>query len=769
MANLKVVGKPHPRLDGPETVTGSATYTVDVVLPSMLHAKLFRSSVPHAKIRDLDTSRARSVPGVAAVLAAADVTRKRFGFTVQDEELFGGEKARFVGDVIAAVAAVDETTADEALGLIGCDFEELPAALTPDEALQENAPLVHDQLASYRLNSALARDWHPVPGTNIAHQAVYAKGNIDLGLAEADEIFDDTFQSQQVQHCSLEPHAVVAQWDGERLTVWTSTQKVFLVRAGLADLFDLPEGKIRVIGTKVGAGFGGKNSMRLEPYAVALTLKTGRPVRLVNSRAEEFAAAAGSVPATVRVRTGVKRDGTITARAMDFTWDTGAYAEGLPGSNRALKDGVGPYKIPHLRVTSTLVYTNKLRGCPFRGLGIPEAVWAVESQMDIISEKLGIDPVELRLKNCLDTGDETPAGDRANHIALRECLLKVSDQLKRWKKRAPSNHGFGVALLHKSPSTSAASSNARVRISANAEVELFIGASDVGGGTGTSLAQIAAEELGITLNEIKVIIADTELTPFDHGTYSSRVTPYVGAAVKLAAVDARRQLLETASHLWNLPPDSLRVAHNKVVAKGHRSMTFSEVVEKSHLTEIVGTGSIESKRLWAGDTSGNKKGFAASGWPFGAQAVEVEVDRATGVVKLIRVASAHDVGRAINPMALASQIQGGIMMGLGYTLWEGLIFEDGKIANASFADYKIPTVRDIPAAVPIVVEKNYSAEPYGAKGVGEMAVFGIAPAVANAIARATGVRIKNLPLSAEKLLGHMNQLKETKDVTRRKN
>jgi len=758
MNRFKVVGKPHPRLDGTETVTGQAVYTVDVVLPSMLHAKLFRSPVPHAKIRRLNASRAQALMGVATVLTAGDVPRKRFGFTVQDEELFAVEKVRYVGDVIAAVAAVDEPTAEEAVGLIDLDYEELPAALTPDEALQEKAPLVHEQLGSYRLNTTLARDWHPVPGTNIAHQTAYCKGDIDLGFAEADAIFDDTFRSQQVQHCSLEPHAVVAQWDGERLTVWTSTQKVFLVRSGLADLFDLPEDKIRVIGTKVGGGFGGKNSMRLEPYAAALALRTGRPVRLVNSRAEEFAAAAGSVPATVRVRTGVKKDGTITARAMDFIWDTGAYAEGLPGSNRALKDGVGPYKIPHIRVTSTLVYTNKLRGCPFRGLGIPEAVWAGESQMDIIAEKLGIDPVDLRLKNCLEQGDETPAGDRANHIALRECLLKVADELKRWKKRAPASHSFGVALLHKSPTTSAASSNARVRITTDGDVELFIGASDVGGGTGTSLGQIAAEELGISPNEIKVVIADTELTPFDHGTYSSRVTPYVGAAVKLASADARRQLLRTASQLWNISPDDLRLAGKKVVAKGRRSMTFGEAVQKSHAKEILGLGSVESKRLWAGKASGYGKDSAAPGWPFGAQAVEVEVDQETGVVKLLRVVSAHDVGKAINTMAVTGQIQGGILMGLGYALWEGLHLEEGRIANASFADYKIPTARDIPAAVPIVVEKPYASEPYGAKGVGEMAVFGIAPAVANAVARAVGVRIKDLPMSAEKLLEQIKRM-----------
>jgi carbon-monoxide dehydrogenase large subunit len=756
VTRFKVVGSSLPRLDGGETVTGRATYTVDVVLPETLHAKLFRSPLPHAKIRRLDVSRARELPGVAAVLTAADVPQKRFGFTVQDEELLAGEKVRYAGDVIAAIAAQDEEIAEAALSLIDCEYEELPAALTPDDALKENASLIHEDLSSYRLNDVLARSWHPLARTNIAHQAVYSKGNIDQGFAEADEIFDDQFTAQQVQHCSLEPHAVVASWDGERLTLWTSTQKVFLVRAGLADLFDLAEEKIRVIGSKIGAGFGGKNAMRLEPYAAALALKTSRPVRLINSRAEEFAAAAGSVPATVRIRTGVRRDGTITARAMEFIWDTGAYAEGLPGSNRALKDGVGPYKIPNLRVTSTLVYTNKLRGCPFRGLGIPEAVWAGESQMDIIAAKLGMDPIELRLKNCLDSGDETPAGDRAYQIALRECLLAVSKELQRWKKNAPANHGFGVALIHKSPTTSAASSKALLRIGADGKIELRIGATDVGGGTGTSLGQIAAEELTVDLTDIRVVIADTDLTPFDHGTYSSRVTAYVGAAVKLAAQDARRQLIELASRLWNSPPDDLRIAGGKVMARG-RSASFRQLIAITQLVEIVGSGSFESKRSWAGDNSGESKGTAGAGWPFGAQLAEIEIERETGVIKLVRVASAHDVGKAINPMAVTSQVEGGIAMGLGYALFEGLQFEGGKVANASFADYKIATARDMPGARAIIVEKQYASEPYGAKGVGEMSVFGIAPAIANALASATGVRIKDLPMSAEKVFERLKQ------------
>jgi len=751
VSKFKFIGKPLPRIDGPETVSGKATYTVDVRLPGMLTVKLLRSPLPHARIRSINVSRARALPGVTALLSAADMPVRRFGFSLQDEPIFAVDKVRYAGDVIAAVAAEDESIAEQALELIECDFDELPAVLTTDQALSENAPLVHEQLHTYRMNSVLARDWHPVAGTNIAHQASFTKGNIDQGFAAADEIFDDTFRAQQVQHCSLEPHAVVAQWDGERLTVWTSTQKVFLVRSGLADLLGLPEEKIRAIGTKIGAGFGGKNAMRLEPYAAALTLKTGRPVRLINTRAEEFAAAAGSVPATVRVRTGVKRDGTISARAMDFTWDTGAYAEGLPGSNRALKDGVGPYRIPNIRVVSTLVYTNKLRGCPFRGLGIPEAVWAGESQMDIIAEKLGIDPVELRLKNCLDTGDETPVGDRAHHIALRECLVKVAGELKRWQKHAPTHHGFGVALLHKSPTTSASSSNARVRIAAGGSVELHIGATDVGGGTGTSLAQIVAEELNLPLSVVKVIIADTERTPFDHGTYSSRVTPYVGSAVKLAAADARRQLFESAGRLWQVESNHLRLENKKLLGPGRAAISFADLAKNSNSGEIIGIGAAESKRVWAGDSDKEANDRSAPGWPFGAQAVEIAVDHETGMIKVIRVASAHDVGQALNPMAVTGQIHGGMIMGLGYALSEGLIFDRGKVANGSFADYKIPTTRDIPDAKPFIVEKKYSSEPYGAKGVGEMSVFGMAPAVANAIARATGIRLKELPMTAEKL------------------
>jgi len=764
----KIVGKSLPRIDGPETVSGQALYTADILLPSILHARLFRSAIPHGRIRRLDVSRARSLEGVVAVLTAADMPKRRFGSTLRDEEIFASEKVRYVGDVIAAVAAVDEEAAERAIDLIECDYEELPPVLNTDEALRENAPLVHEALGSYGLNPIMASYWHPLPGTNIAHQAAYARGDIDRGFAEADWIFEDTFRSQQVQHCSLEPHAVVAKAEGNQIKVWTSTQNVFQVRAELAHLFDLPESHIRVIGTKVGGGFGGKNVvLRVEHYALALALKTGRPIRLVLTRGEEFDSAGGSVPATIRIKTGVTKNGRITARAVDFIWDTGAYAGGLPTSNRALKDGIGPYKIPHIRVTSTLVYTNKLFGCPYRGLGIAEAVWASESQMDIIADKLGIDPVELRLKNCLDEGDETPAGDRAIHIALKECIQRVSAAIGWRKKPTAPNRGIGFALLHKSPPTPAASSNAHVRINSDGSIDLLIGASDVGGGTGTSLAQIVAEELGVSLEDVKVVLADTALTPFDHGSFSSRVTSYVGAAVRFAAADAKRQLLGAVSRLWGVSAQELRLAHKKVIGKGGKSISFRQVIQGPLLGEgvILGRGILEAKRAWAGDADVDA---LAAGWPFGAQAVEVEVDEETGTVKVLRVASAHDMGKAINPMAVAGQIEGGVIMGLGYALYEELTFDGGKITNPSFADYKIHTACDIPKVLPIIVEKPYSSEPFGAKGVGEVALFGIAPAVANAIARTVGVRIKELPITAEKILMSLKQIKEGKDVASRK-
>jgi carbon-monoxide dehydrogenase large subunit len=765
----KVVGKSLARLDGPERVSGRVRYTADIVFPSMLHARLFRSPIPHGRIRGLDVSRARSLRGVAAVLTADDLPNKKFGLSLRDEEIFASKKVRYIGDVIAAVAAEDEETAEAALDLIECDYEELPAVLNTDEALLENAPLVHEELGSYELNPIMTSHWQPVPGTNIAHQTVHTRGDVDRGFAGADYVFEDTFRSHRVQHCSLEPHAVLARIDGDKVTVWSSTQNVFQVRAELAHLFDLPENDIRVIGTHVGGGFGGKNVvLRVEHHALALALATQRPVRLVLPRKEVFDATPGSVPATIRVKTGVNKDGTIIARAVDFIWDTGAYAEGIPTSNRALKDGIGPYKIPHIRVTSTLVYTNKVFGCPYRGLGIAEAVWANESQMDLIADRLGLDPVQLRLKNCLDQGDETPAGDRAVHIALEECIREVSAAIGWKKKPKTPNRGIGFALLHKSPPTPAASSFAHVRINGGGVIELSVGASDVGGGTSTSLAQIAAEELGVTLTDIKVVLADTGLTPFDHGTFSSRVTSYVGAAVRLAAADAKKQLSSAASRLWSAPQEELCVMNKKVLWTNRRAITFAELLKTAFgdRKAVLGIGEVQGKRSWAGDS---ERDITAAGWPFGAQAIEVEVDQETGKVKVLRVASAHDVGKAINPLMVSGQIEGGVVMGLGYALYEELEFDGGKVINPTFADYKIHTTCDVPEVMPIIVEKPYSSEPFGAKGVGEVALFGIAPALANAISNAVGIRIKELPITPEKILGSLKHKREEKNAASRKN
>lgn len=759
MNDFSIVGKSLPRIDGPLIVTGDACYTVDVSLPEMLLGRVVRSTVPHARIRRLSVDKAKNVKGVKAILTAADVPQIRFGLAIKDEFIFVRDKVRYVGDAIAAIAATDEEALEEAARLIEIDYEELPAVFDVEEAAKEGAPLVHEDLKSYALTTMLARGWNPKAGTNIAHEAVYSKGNMERGWSESDQIFEDTFTVSQVQHCSLEPHAVIASYEGGRLTVWSSTQKVFLVRHDLAELFGFPESKIRVIGTKMGGGFGGKNSLRVEPYAVALSLQLGKPVKVVLPRTEEFSATGGSVPARIRMKTGVKNDGTLVAREVRILWDTGAYAHGLPGCNRALKDGAGGYRIPHVRIVSTLVYTNKLRGCQFRGLGVPEAAWASESQIDMIAERLRIDPLELRLKNCVRSGDETPSGDVLDNHGLVECIEKVCKEIDYRQKKSlkGTGRGVGFVILHKSPPSSGASSNACVSINEDGSIQVLTGATEVGGGTETSLGQIAAEEIGVPLEDVSVITADTAMTPFDHGTFSSRVVLHVGTAVRLAALNAKRQLLALASRTMEVPPDHLETRNKRIIhKKSGRSIGFEEILAGPLVPEktIMGKASFTPGR--PSEETSQPLPSANTGWKFGAQAVELEVDRDTGKVRLLKFVSANDVGKAINPSLVEGQIEGGVVQGIGYALYEQLLFEEGRITNCSFSDYLIPTSYEVPPIIPIIVETPEIAGPFGARGVGEVSLAGVAPAIANAIHHAIGVRITELPITPEKILAALN-------------
>jgi len=762
MANYRVIGKPVERVDGPEMLTGQAVYGPDVKLPGMLWGKILRSPIPHGKVLRVDVDKARNHPGVKAVIAAKDVPARRYGYAVEDEHIFAIEKVRFVGQPVAAVAAVDEDTAEEALSLIDVEYEEMPAVFTAEEAMRDGAPLVHDNLADLKARSVYLASWYPVQGTNIIHRASNERGDVETALKKADYVFEDEFHASQIHHSYMEPHATTAAVVGGMVTVWTCSQEVFELRTVMASLFGVPESKMRIICTKVGGGFGGKIEPRLEPVAIALALKSHRPVKMVMTRSEEFTAAAGSTPATVKLRTGAMKDGTLVARDIDFLCDTGAYAEGLAPSNRAMKDGIGPYNIYDIRVTSTLVYTHKMRGTQLRGLGVPEGAWAIESQVDMIAHRLGIDPLQLRLKNILREGDLNAIGDRVQSIGLEECLVKVAAEID-WAKTKPKNVGRGLAVIAKSPTTHSSISGAHVLFNEDGSAQVMVGASELGQGMCGVMSQIAAEVLGIGVDAVGIICADTAATPYDRGTFSSRVTFYTGMAVKKAAEDAKQQLLEMASKMSEIPANDLLVENERIVSatRPELSLSLRQVLEAAHNREkpILGRGWYGGKGDYPALPHKAQGKEYVPGWKYAAQAVEVEIDEDTGMVKIRKIASAHDVGTTLNPTSVRGQITGGVVMGIGYAMHERLQFEDGRVINPSFMDYKLPSSQEIPEIVAIPVEVPLPEGPFGAKGIGELAVVGIAPAVGNAIYDALKVRIKDLPLFPERVLTAIEERK----------
>jgi CO/xanthine dehydrogenase Mo-binding subunit len=754
MANYRVIGKPVERVDGPEMLSGQALYGPDMKLPGMLWGKILRSPIPHGRILRVDVDKAKKHPGVKAVIWAQDVPARRYGYAIEDEYIFAIDKVVYVGQPVAAVAAADEETAEEALSLIDVDYEELPAVFEAEEALRDEAPLVHE-VDKYNARSVYLASWHPVPGTNIIHQASNQRGDVEAALKKADYVFEDTFRASQIHHSYMEPHATVVALRGGTITVWTCSQEVFELRTVMAGLFGVPESKMRVICTKVGGGFGGKIEPRLEPITIALAIKSGKPVKIVMTRTDEFTATAGSTPATVKLKTGVMKDGTLVARDIGFIWNTGAHAEGLAPSNRAMKDGIGPYRIHDIRVTSTLVYTNRVRGTQLRGLGVPEGAFAIESQMDMIAERLKIDPLELRLKNILQDGDINSIGDVVQSIGLRECLEKVAAEIG-WRKPKDKNVGRGLAVIAKSPTTHSSISGAHVQFNEDGSAQLLVGSSELGQGMCVVLSQIAAEELGIPVEAVGITCADTGATPYDRGTFSSRVTFYTGMAVKKAAEDAKRQLVEMASKMAEIPESDLLVENQRVVSKSHPeiALSFRKVLEQAHNREkpILGRGWYGGKGDYPSLPHKVHGKEYVPGWKYGAQAVEIEVDDETGMIKVRKIASAHDVGTTLNPIGVSGQIRGGVVMGLGYALHERLQFDEGKVINPSFMDYKIPSSHEIPEIVSIPVEVPLPEGPFGAKGIGELAVVGVAPAIGNAIYDALKVRIKDLPLFPERVL-----------------
>lgn len=762
---LADIGKTFRRLDYQTKVTGRAQYLADMSVPGMLHGKILRSPYPHARIARIDATKAAKVPGVMAVLTREDILHDEgiepfYGPVFKDQTIVATEKVRHVGDPVAAVAAVTTDAAEAALKLIEVDYEELPAVLTIDDALKSGAMLVHDSVKLPTSGFADLAEIKPIEGTNLCTHFRLNRGDIEKGFAEADQVFEDTFTLPATQHSFLETHACIASVEpGGRITVWATTQNPFVVRTQLANIFKVPVSKVRVIVPYLGGGYGGKVYPKVEPITVALSQKAGRPVRLVLSREEVFYTITKHA-AVIRMKTGVKKDGTLIARECEIHLDTGAYAE--IGPRVAKKSGytaAGPYKIPNLKIDSYSVYTNKPPAGAFRGFGVSQSAWAVESQMDIIAAALKMDPVELRKLNGYNEGDKFVTEETLRAVGLKDCIDEVAKsigwEMKTFKGSKVQGsiggnlrRGKGLACMIKATITPSISC-AVVKLNEDASLSIYTGTVEMGQGSETVLAQIAGKELGIAMPAIQVLGVDTDVVPYDLTTSSSRSTFHMGKAVQLAAQDIKRQLKQIVAKEYGVPEDEISFADGKIRLP-ETQLDYAEAMFKRFGMQggtLVGEGQVKTSTK---DEFGDKSTSAF--WFLAAGAAEVEVDIDTGKFKLLKYASAVDVGKAINPLGCRQQLAGAAITGMGQAMFEEIAYDNGQLINPNLVDYVLPSLADMPPVIDsIAVETPDRNGPFGAKGIGESALIPVAPAIANAIYDAVGVRIKDLPIKAEKI------------------
>jgi 4-hydroxybenzoyl-CoA reductase subunit alpha len=756
------VGKSVPRIDAREKAAGEARYAFDLKLPGMLAGKMLRSPHAHAKIIKIDTSKAEKFPGVKAVVTAEDTLKIKFGSNeyffphTVDQLALESEKVRYIGDEIAAVAAIDEATAQKALSLIDVRYEILPAVFDPLIAMKPGAPQIHTAM------------------NNIGVMLPLAYGNPDRALAESDYVREDVFHLQSAAHCALEPHVSLGQYEisTDRITLWTSTQAPFKVREALAKTLKMEVGDVRVIKLNVGGGFGGKLEMFPMDFAACLLSKKsgGFPVKIMCTRPEEFSFTRRKHPMIYKLKSGVKKDGTLMAITGEVIADGGAYCSyGPTVLAAAILRIFMVYKIQHFRVAGFRVYTNNPISGAIRGFGGVQSGFAVESHMDLLARGIGMDPIEFRLKNATDPNTVTVNKLILSSNGLKDCIKKV-EEICGWKnkfnKRKAVSRGIGIGIaadvMGSKMYKSHESAGSVIKVEEDGSVYLFTGAADTGQGSDTALAQIAAQELGVAYERIRIRAADTEITPFDTGSFASRVTFISGNATKNAAGDAKQQILEVVARECKINKDDLDIKDEQVVRKDSNSlvMTFDQAIQLcysfnyGHL--LIGRGSYNPKTTPVDFRTG--EGNVSGSYGFEAQVAEVEVDKSTGQVKVLKMYDVHDIGFPINPSSVEGQIEGSIVMGLGYTFHEDLRFQDGKVLNPSFSKYRIPRSTDIPAIESVFVVTNDPQGPFGAKGMGEASLLPTAAAIANAIEDAIGVRIKDLPITPEKILKGLKAL-----------
>jgi len=743
------------RLEAREKTTGLTVFGADMKRPGMLVGKILHSQVPHARIKGIRTDKARSLPGVVAIITAQDFPDVRIGFMIQDEVSLARDKIRYIGEPVAAVAAVDAQTAQQALDLIELDLEELPAVLTFAESIDSNSPLIHEKFSEYTSITPINRKG------NICLHSTIRKGSIERAFAECDEVFEDTYTMPLVYHAALEPRAVLAETDRDgALHVWCSTQRPFITREGLADSLGLPMSRIRVTQLAIGGGFGFKGDVSIEPVAAMLALKTRRPVKLVMSIEEEFLSSYPRHAMEIYVKTGVKKDGTLHARQAHVRADTGAYAFfGPNATSQAMLLVAGPYNIPNLFIEGICAYTNKLSCGPCRGPGAPQAHFASETQLDRIARKLGIGPFELRLKNAVQANDSTATGQVLPNGGYKESLMELRKHMEGHFRTLPVDEGkaLGVGVAGAFWGMPGFGSSATVRMNEDGTVILSMGTGDIGTGSNTAMAMLVAKELGIPLESIRVVAGDTDTCPYDFGPVGSRTTQATGVAVYRALDGVKSQLLACAEQQLKASREDLTFGDGKIFVRERPEKAIS-LARAAHILAIAKGGPViasgtntapnppYSTELVESNTVASKPFFV-----FGAQAVAVQVDKTTGKVDVLEVAAAHYVGKAVFRAGVEGQIQGGVAMGLGYALSEEAIFLNGRPINNSLLDYRLPTMMDVPDIVPIIVEKDNARSPEDIRGVGEPPTAPTAAAVANAVYDAVGVRMRNLPLTPEKV------------------
>jgi xanthine dehydrogenase molybdenum-binding subunit len=743
---LTIVGKRHPKIDGWERVSGKAEYASDIYLPGMLYGKILRSPHPHAKVVNIDVEKARALPGVKAVLTPKDIVAFSWyqapGLLHKDDMPILAEIARFAGDDVAVVAAVDEDRAQEALDLIKVDYQPLPFVLDPEEALKPAAPKIHPKGNLFGEKSVLLE-----------------RGNIEKGFQEADLVYEGRYTTPMLQHVTAEPRVCVARWYKGKLTVWDSLQYTFAVQASLAYIFKVPMSKVRVICDFMGGGFGDKGyTERYHVLASILSMKTGHPVRIEFAREENFLATTHRYPMVCYLKYGAKKDGTLTAIQAKVIADIGAYCHmgNFFGANvfGIMETMKGVYRCPNLNAEGYNAYTNKPEGGFMRCVGHPQGQVAQEIHMDIMAEKLGLDPVAFRLKNHarLEDGDQDKKIPFSSN-GMEECIRKGAEAFgwtQKWQKPAtspgPVKKGFGMAIHSCRHGAMTLPYTGMVKINSDGTVNVYIGTCDIGASQKSTMAMIAAEELGIPLEAVSVTSADTEVTLDTRSSGGSQQTIGTGSAVRLAAADVKRQLFEIAANELKTAKESLEIRDGKIYPLGSdKGVPLTDVLKKAPVT-ITGRG-----------TATPPTGLVT--YCFAAHFVEVEVDTLTGKVQVLKLVAAHDVGKVINLLGAENQVDGGVIQGMGFGLTEHMIFDKdtGLCVNPNLVDYKLFTMKDIPEIHPLFIEPIDPVGPFGAKGLGEPPYSVPAPAIANAIYNAIGVRFTEVPINIRSILDGRNK------------